>query len=477
MKIRTDFVTNSSSSSYCVAISVFTTDDNEYSLLVEPHDGGADSSIFINDNEFENLYDSKSVSELCHTLIEILEINDDVESSVDNGMAFLDEKEEEEVVAAFEEKSGENIDLRAEDWFYSIVDIIKREPDVIKKIELLSILSKDYKNLLNEVEEYILNINKKIDETGNIKDIEFKLINSAWGEFANENFWRIIGTEIDIGEYELGNCSDKFTYLYDHVGMIRELRKVFDKRCDFENLKEPLRFMDCESYYFVRSYTVNLCSRTIIKTKYFEDSYASPRVGELEYNLGYKDDIKLYQELGDFVFCGDVLIEYKGNDTEVVIPKGIEIIGNSAFRSNSRLVKVSFPVGLTYIGDSAFYECCNLKTLNLPEKIKHIGSCAFQNCEFLKRITFHEGITDISQSAFKGCCSLEKVVLKNGLKTIKQEAFADCLCLEKLILPDSIETIEKQAFMGCTCLKSVEMPNKDVDIAEDAFKECIFLEE
>lgn len=477
MKVRTDFVTNSSSSSYCVAISVSTTDDNEYSLPVEPHDGGADSSIYINDKELKNLYDSKSVSELCHTLIELLEINDDVEFAVDHGMTFMDDNEEKEVVAIFEKASGKSVDLREIDWFYRIVDIIKMEPDVIKKLELLSILSKDYKNLLNEVKEYILNIKKNIDEIGNIKDIEFKVINSAWGEFANERFGRIIGTEIDIDEYILGKCKDEYVYFYDHVGMIRELRKVFDQRCNFENLKEPLRFMECSSYIFVRSYTVNLCNRTIIKSKYFENSYASPRVGGLEDYLGYNDDIQLYQEMGDFVFCGDVLIEYKGNDAEVVIPKGIKVIGNSAFRSNSRLVKVTFPVGLTYIGDSAFYECCNLKILNLPGKIKHIGSCAFQNCEFLKRITFHEGITDISQSAFKGCCSLEKVVLKNGLKTIKQEAFADCLCLEKLILPDSIETIEKQAFMGCTCLKSVEMPNKDVDIAEDAFKECIFLEE
>ena len=58
------------------------------------------------------------------------------------------------------------------------------------------------------------------------------------------------------------------------------------------------------------------------------------------------------------------VMEIQGNilvsgiyETHVVIPEGIEIIGEEAFQGYRRLISVELPSSLTSIGRSAFAEC------------------------------------------------------------------------------------------------------------------------
>lgn len=73
-----------------------------------------------------------------------------------------------------------------------------------------------------------------------------------------------------------------------------------------------------------------------------------------------------------------VLIKYHGSEQNIIIPDGIEIIGDDAFFMNSSLSSVHIPETVTTIGESAFYCCYNLTVLNLPEGIKVIGTQAFR---------------------------------------------------------------------------------------------------
>ena len=59
----------------------------------------------------------------------------------------------------------------------------------------------------------------------------------------------------------------------------------------------------------------------------------------------------------------------------------IEVIGNNAFESCSKLTSVSLPA-VTSIGDDAFYNCSALTSVSLPAATS-IGGSAFESCSAL----------------------------------------------------------------------------------------------
>ena len=60
--------------------------------------------------------------------------------------------------------------------------------------------------------------------------------------------------------------------------------------------------------------------------------------------------------MDDFLISGDILIAYKGNLPEVVIPDGVRVIAEEAFRNHTELKKVHLPASVTDIGNDAFPE-------------------------------------------------------------------------------------------------------------------------
>lgn len=60
--------------------------------------------------------------------------------------------------------------------------------------------------------------------------------------------------------------------------------------------------------------------------------------------------------MDDFLISGDILVAYKGNLPEVVIPDGVRVIVEEAFRNHTELKKVHLPASVTDIGNDAFPE-------------------------------------------------------------------------------------------------------------------------
>ena len=72
-------------------------------------------------------------------------------------------------------------------------------------------------------------------------------------------------------------------------------------------------------------------------------------------HTGWLDDFE-ENSMDDFLISGDILVAYKGNLPEVVIPDGVRVIAEEAFRNHTELKKVHLPASFTDIGNDAFPE-------------------------------------------------------------------------------------------------------------------------
>ncbi|MBQ7744217.1 MAG: leucine-rich repeat domain-containing protein [Ruminococcus sp.] len=73
------------------------------------------------------------------------------------------------------------------------------------------------------------------------------------------------------------------------------------------------------------------------------------------------------------------LIKYSGkkDDSIIIIPDGVTVIGKSAFMGYNNLVEVTIPSSVTKIEETAFYNCELLTSVYIPESVTEIGDHAF----------------------------------------------------------------------------------------------------
>ncbi|MBR5300147.1 MAG: leucine-rich repeat protein [Bacteroidales bacterium] len=64
----------------------------------------------------------------------------------------------------------------------------------------------------------------------------------------------------------------------------------------------------------------------------------------------------------------------------VVLPQGLQILGDDVFNVNDYMTQLEIPESVTTLGDRTFRECRKLESLVLPENITSIGSDVFYNC-------------------------------------------------------------------------------------------------
>ena len=166
---------------------------------------------------------------------------------------------------------------------------------------------------------------------------------------------------------------------------------------------------------------------------------------------------------------GNTLV--KGVDEpHVVIPEGVEIIGEGAFLGYSRLTSVEFPSTLTSIEVYAFYECTGLTSVVLPGGLTSIGMGAFQYCSGLTSVVLPEGLTSIGESAFIGCTGLTLVDLSaTSLTSIGRGAFYQCSGLTSVTFPEGLTSIGGGAFYQCSRLTSIVFPSTLTSIGYGAF--------
>lgn len=152
--------------------------------------------------------------------------------------------------------------------------------------------------------------------------------------------------------------------------------------------------------------------------------------------------------------------------TEIVIPEGIETIGELAFASQ-KITSLKLPSTLKKIGKASFQSLINLEELELPGSLTEVGEQSFTACG-MRCIVANEGVESLALNAFQGCNRLENVSLPNSLKAIGERAFFACgysqndasgnttyYGLRKIVIPEGVETIGENAFASNPGLDSV----------------------
>ncbi len=147
-------------------------------------------------------------------------------------------------------------------------------------------------------------------------------------------------------------------------------------------------------------------------------------------------------------------------------------IVDCAFRDRTNLVRVVLPDGIQYIGDYAFRNCSALTTLKVPDSVKRIGVYAFYDCKALRTAIIGNGVTSIGERAFYNCTALEKITLGNSIESIGSYAFYDCDALTEVVLPDSLTSIADYLFANCSALQNVTVGDSVTHIGTHAFYSC-----
>ena len=89
---------------------------------------------------------------------------------------------------------------------------------------------------------------------------------------------------------------------------------------------------------------------------------------------------KMHPDQAGFTVIGDFLIDYAGNETDLVIPDNLGITRTCDYcmKQNQRIRSLTLPEGLKVIGDYSFFMCPKLETISFPKSLEKIGQGAFE---------------------------------------------------------------------------------------------------
>ena len=191
------------------------------------------------------------------------------------------------------------------------------------------------------------------------------------------------------------------------------------------------------------------------------------------------------------------ITEYKGSDTEVVIPNyiggkkvkkvGIDRTGSiwsdailddsgnkiwkgSEYIKGQKTIKrITISYGIEEIGNYAFCGTVEMKNVGIPSTVTSIGKYAFWACSSLENVTIPSSVTSIEDGAFYCCSCLTNVTIQLGVKSIGESVFAQCSSLKNITIPSSVTSIGRLAFDRCSSLTDIIIPSSVTTIGELIF--------
>lgn len=139
--------------------------------------------------------------------------------------------------------------------------------------------------------------------------------------------------------------------------------------------------------------------------------------GSIEY-ITVADGNETYSSINGDLYTGDgkKLIKYSAGKSEstVIIPDGVEIIGESAFDGATEIFRVVLSDTVTSIEQKAFRHCHNLVSVTLGEALTSIGYDAFYGCNHLAEVINRSQLTVTVGNGSHGGVAHYAVEVHNG---------------------------------------------------------------
>lgn len=177
----------------------------------------------------------------------------------------------------------------------------------------------------------------------------------------------------------------------------------------------------------------------------------------LEYLLSTMPDKPVQKgtfEIADLDNGEAAIKSYSGEEAVIEVPaeidgKKITAIGKGAFEKNEYIEKLIVPDGVTIIENNAFKGCISLEEVKLPESCTAIGVSAFEDCKALKKVNLPKGIFVLAKKVFKNCVSLESLDIPDKVVKIDDQALYYCESLMDITLPEGLTYLGRECLYAC----------------------------
>lgn len=144
--------------------------------------------------------------------------------------------------------------------------------------------------------------------------------------------------------------------------------------------------------------------------------------------------------------------------TKLVVGDGVTKIGNGALQSCLSITEVVLPEGLQSIGNEAF-EVTRIESIDIPASVTSIGSNALH---------FTTSLTDINVAADNPNYTSVDGVLYNKNKSVLYK-MPEKNSIVNYNMPSSVTTIKSEAFRYCSNLRTVKLSSNLSNIENCAF--------
>ena len=231
-------------------------------------------------------------------------------------------------------------------------------------------------------------------------------------------------------------------------------------------------------------------------------------IGDAAFRYFTMDSLSLprsLRKIGNEAFLG---LSYDSQITEIVIPEGVEEIGNKAFHYCPTIKEITLPTTLKKLGvdpfglnqslakfhleDSQYFKVqgnvlfngdmteliCyprGLKntTYDVPDSVVSIAESAFYGNSYLTGITTGKNLKNVARRGMAAMFNLSNLnVGKSPLTILEDLAFSENSSLTSMILPSTVTSMGEGLFYKDTSLLTVSFENTFTELPDLFFSQC-----